>query len=138
MTNAWPPPEDVPQAPVWPPPQSAPSASTWAPPQYQQQHPPASDWQPQYGYGMPQKTIDDKLLEWVVPINRSGLAVAAGYFALLVPPIGVLLGILALRDIHRDPQKLGKGRAWFAIVYGGICTPVFAWLVLALRALAPA
>lgn len=138
MTNAWTPPEDTPTPPAWGPPQAPPTSPNWAPPQHQLQQPPPYGWQPQYGDGMPPKTIDDKLLEWTVPINRSGMAVAAGYLALLAAPFGVVAGVLALHDIKRNPHKLGKGRAWFGIVYGGICTPVFIWIVLSLRALAPA
>jgi len=61
-------------------------------------------------------------VKYLVPIGRSGLAIAAGYVALLgtlvIPaPLGIVLGILALRDIKKHPEKLGKTRAWFAIVY---------------------
>ena len=89
--------------------------------------PPQTDPQPTQGAHV-QKTAGDRVLEWSVPINRSGLAVAAGYVALFtipllfVGPIAVLLGILALGDIRRNPEKLGRGRAWFAIIYGGIGT----------------
>ena len=110
MSGDWPPPHgEVPQPAAWPPPQQP-----GPPPAYWQQ-PPASD---------------DKLLAWAIPINRSGLAIAAGYVALLTlpvliaGPIAVLLGILAFRDIKRHPEKLGKGRALFAIIYGGFGTLV--------------
>lgn len=74
-------------------------------------------------------------VKYLVPIGRSGLAIAAGYVALLgtlvIPaPLGIILGILALRDIKKHPEKLGKARAWFAIIY---CTGIlllFTWLVL--------
>lgn len=129
MSNSWLPPENVPPPPVWGPPQSAPTPPAWGPPQSA-----PTSWAPQYqqqyGYGMPQKTTDDKMLEWALPINRSGLAIAAGYvslfsiFAMIIAPVGVLLGFLALRDIEQHPAKLGKGRAWFAIIFGGLLTLV--------------
>ena len=59
-----------------------------------------------------------------LPVGRSGLAIAAGYvglvsiFIFLLAPAAVLLGVSALRDIRLHPEKLGKGRAWFAIVVG--------------------
>jgi hypothetical protein len=130
MINNWPPPEGGSSTPPnWGPPQGQPGPN-W------QQQPPAYGWPPQNGYGMPHKTVDDKLLEWTVPINRSGLAVGAGYAALLsfpiliAAPIGVLLGTLALRDLAHNPHKLGKGRAWFAIIYGGLGTVVLLCVLL--------
>jgi hypothetical protein len=59
----------------------------------------------------------------MLPIGRSGFAIAAGYIALfsvlVIPaPFAILFGYLALRDIKRHPEKTGKGRAWFGIVMG--------------------
>jgi hypothetical protein len=115
MTNNWPPPSADPSPPNWAPPQGAPAANPWQQQGYGQQ--------PAYG-----QQPDDRAMEWVLPINRSGLAIAAGYVALcsfpvlIAGPIGVLLGVLALGDLRRNPYKRGKGRAWFAIVYGGLGT----------------
>lgn len=66
-------------------------------------------------------------LKWVLPVGRSPLAIAAGYAGLfsvlLFPgPIALLLGILALRDCRKHPERLGRGRAWFGVVMGGIGT----------------
>lgn len=75
----------------------------------------------------PRPTSNDDALKYVIPINRSGLSIAAGYVGLfsilLFPaPIALILGLLALRDLKRKPNLLGKGRAWFAIVIGGVFT----------------
>jgi hypothetical protein len=86
--------------------------------------------QPVQYYAPMQMPTNDRALEWVLPINRSGLAIAAGYLGLVtIPvviagPVAVLLGILALRDIKQHPEKRGKGRAWFGIVYGGLAAIV--------------
>jgi hypothetical protein len=69
-------------------------------------------------------------LKWIVPVGRSGHAIAAGYLGLLSvlgfpAPFALLFGILALADIKKHPQKRGKGRAWFGIVMGGICSMLF-------------
>jgi hypothetical protein len=61
----------------------------------------------------------------MIPIGRSGYAIAAGYIALfsvlVIPaPFAILFGILALRDIKRRPEKIGKGRAWFGIIMGSL------------------
>jgi len=64
----------------------------------------------------------------LMPIGRSGLAIAAGYVGLVAifvfpaAPVAIVLGILAMRDINANPQKHGKGRAIFAIIAGGIVT----------------
>ena len=66
-------------------------------------------------------------LEILAPINRSGLALLAGYVGLasiliLPAPIAIVVGALALRDLSSKPDKTGHGRAWFAIVAGAIGT----------------
>lgn len=72
----------------------------------------------------PPKTTETKVLEAFVPINRSAWAVAAGWIALfnipfvITAPVGIVFAILGLRSIKQHPEKIGKGRCWFAIVYG--------------------
>jgi hypothetical protein len=75
-------------------------------------------------------------LRMVIPVDRSGYAIAAGYLGLfsvmLLPaPLAILFGILALKDIKSHPEKIGKGRAWFGIIMGGIFVffPLHAFLV---------
>ncbi len=74
---------------------------------------------------MPRKNgANDLALKMIVPIGRSGYAIAAGYAGLIslgccpLGPVAVLLGILAFRDIKRNPHLGGKGRAIFGIVTG--------------------
>jgi hypothetical protein len=80
---------------------------------------------------------DDAAMRWIMPVGRSGLAVAAGYaglFALIVlpAPIALVLGVLAAIDLHRHPSKLGWGRAIFGIVMGFLGTAlILAAVVLA-------
>ena len=70
--------------------------------------------------------IDDSPgMRMILPVGRSGLAIAAGYaglFSILLfpAPIALLLGILAILDIRRNPEKHGMGRAVFALIMGGI------------------
>ena len=73
----------------------------------------------------------------ILPLGRSGYAIAAGYLGLfsvlLVPaPFAVLFGILAVLDIKKHKDKHGMGRAIFGIVMGAVFTIVlassgFAW-----------
>jgi len=85
----------------------------------------------------PQKSSDEKALEWILPINRSGWAIAAGYVAmfsfplLFIAPIALILGVIGLLHANKK-QKLGKGRAIFAIVYGGIMTIALIALTIAI------
>jgi hypothetical protein len=70
---------------------------------------------------------DDPSMRYILPIGRSGLAIIAGYLGLLslflpIGPFAIVAGVLALRDIKAHPEKLGRGRAIFALVAGGIAT----------------
>jgi hypothetical protein len=78
---------------------------------------------------------DDAGMRMLLPVGRSGLAIAAGYFglfALLIfpAPVALILGLLAVRDIRRNPKKHGMGRAVFGIVTGALGSAVIVWLIL--------
>lgn len=69
----------------------------------------------------------DAVTRMLIPIGRSGWAIAAGYMGLLslIPFFGIfalILGLVALNDIKKHPDKHGKGRAWFGVVMGIIAT----------------
>lgn len=73
------------------------------------------------------KARDDAVLRLLLPVQRSGLAVAAGYAGLLCllcfpSPLALALGIAALFDLRAHPEKFGRGRAIFAIVMGLVGT----------------
>lgn len=79
---------------------------------------------------------DDAAIRMLLPVGRSGWAIAAGYAGLLSPllvfaPLALLFGILALRDIKRNRQRHGKGRAVFGVVMG-VLFSLFGLLVLAM------
>jgi hypothetical protein len=68
-------------------------------------------------------------LSWLIPIGRSGWAIAAGYLALfsILPFIGlpfslgaVMTGILAIRSIQQHSKLTGLGRAWFGVIMGSL------------------
>lgn len=70
---------------------------------------------------------DNAVLRALLPVGRSGLAIAAGYAGLfslvIVPaPLALLLGVLAVRDLKRNPKKHGMGRAIFGIAMGVLGT----------------
>lgn len=66
-------------------------------------------------------------MRMLLPVDRSGLAIAAGYagfFALLVlpAPLALILGILAVLDIRKNSDKHGMGRALFGLITGALGT----------------
>lgn len=80
--------------------------------------------------------IDDKTMRMILPIGRSGWAIAAGYaglFAfLIVPaPLALILGVIAIRHLKNHPDKHGMGRAVFGTVVGVAGTMMLIYLLLA-------
>ena len=78
----------------------------------------------------PMQTDDNAALRMLVPIGRSGWAIAAGYLGLLslIPFVGVIalaIGIVAVRDLRKHPDKHGAGRAWFGIIAGGLSVLIY-------------
>jgi hypothetical protein len=74
-----------------------------------------------------QPAEDDPALRWVLPVGRSGWAIASGYLGLLsllgiFAPFALITGILALLEIRKNPRLGGRGRAIFGIVMGGLVT----------------
>jgi hypothetical protein len=81
------------------------------------------------------RPADDPALKWIVPIGRSGWAIASGYFGLfsliaIGAPFAILTGILALVDIKKNPEKGGKGRAIFGIAMGVIFGGLYGMLII--------
>ena len=76
--------------------------------------------------------MEDQLgMRVLLPVGRSGWAIAAGYLGLfamvLFPaPIALIVSIIAIRDIKKSKaegkQKFGLGRAIFGLVMGIIFT----------------
>lgn len=94
-------------------------------------------WEPlpavlqRHGHALPAGLEEkpDEVTAWMLPVGRSGLAIAAGYLGLfsvlLFPaPFALVLGILALRDLKKHPQKMGSVRAWLGVIAGAIGTVV--------------
>lgn len=78
---------------------------------------------------------ENAVVRMILPVGRSGWAIAAGYLGLFsvlfVPaPFALLAGMLAVREIRRDPKLHGMGRAVFGIVMGGVWS-VFLAIALA-------
>ena len=68
---------------------------------------------------------EDRLMRALLPVGRSGWAIAAGYLGLLSPlvifaPFALITGVIAILDMRRHPEKHGMGRAVLGIVMGGL------------------
>ncbi|MDG2424469.1 MAG: hypothetical protein P8M22_10865 [Phycisphaerales bacterium] len=61
----------------------------------------------------------------LIPINRSGWSIAAGYLGLLsllpfVCFFAVIISLIAFYDFRRRPEMQGRGRATFGLIMGGL------------------
>ena len=74
---------------------------------------------------------DDAGMRMLLPVGRSGWAIAAGYLGLfglvIVPaPIALIVSIIAIRDLQKSKksgkQKHGMGRALFGLIVGVLGT----------------
>ena len=75
----------------------------------------------------------DATMRMLLPVGRSGWAIAAGYLGLfaLIPifaPVALIVSLVALRDLKKHPESHGKGRAIFGLVMGGLLT--IGWIIL--------
>lgn len=77
------------------------------------------------------KIEDDVGMRLLIPVGRSGWAIAAGYLGLfsilMIPaPLAMITGILAVVDIQKsqrtENKKYGMGRAIFGLIMGSLFT----------------
>ena len=132
-----------------------PQASPYGTPHGQPGHPPAGyapnyppgyggqPGQPPLGYYAPPPGYppahQDEGTRWLVPVGRSGWAIAAGYAGLLslVPffaPIALILAFVALSHLKKNPQLHGKGRAIFGLVMGSLFSVLLLVMLMAMAA----
>ncbi len=98
-----------------------------------------ADWQPAASFPdlVFSNRPSDENLKWIIPIGVSGWAIASSYLGLfsviaIGAPFALLTGILALRDINRNPGRGGKGRAIFGIVMGSVFLLAYGYLAVVL------
>ena len=77
---------------------------------------------------------DDATVRMLLPVGRSGWAIAAGYLGLISVagfpgPLAVLCGIIAIVDIRQHPERHGMGRAIFGIVMGMLGTAILVFML---------
>jgi len=81
----------------------------------------------------------DAGIRMLIPVGRSGWAIAAGYlglfsFVLLPAPISLVVALIAISDIRKNPEKHGMGRAIFGLVMGILGTVVLVFGLVAMIA----
>ena len=79
---------------------------------------------------------DDAAMRMLLPVGRSGWAIAAGYLGLfsvlgIFAPIAVILSIVAIMHIRRNPKLHGMGRAIFGLVMGILCSALYGFGLVA-------
>lgn len=120
-TVAYPPP--MPAGPPGPPGPHPPGMGAYAPPGIPMAHAVAMP-PPGYPGGPPGADLGaDTGMRWLIPVGRSGWAIAAGYLGLFsvlgcVAPIAIIVSVVAIRDIRKNPRHHGMGRAVFGLVMG--------------------
>jgi hypothetical protein len=82
---------------------------------------------------------DNAGMRLLLPVGRSGWAIAAGYaglFGLLIAPapLALILGVIAVKSIKKSKgtgkPKHGMGRAVFALIVGILGSLILAYLVI--------
>jgi hypothetical protein len=78
----------------------------------------------------------DPSLKLLLPIGRSGWAIAAGYLGLVsvllvFAPFALITGLLGLRAIRARPELWGRGRAWFGVIMGTVFTALLVVVLVA-------
>jgi Domain of unknown function (DUF4190) len=96
--------------------------------------PPQMHEYPRGQYGQRPAPVDETM-KYLIPVNPSVWAVVAGYVGmfsvLAVPaPIAIITGIVALKDLKKNPTKSGHVRAWFAIIIGSFFTLLFTAIII--------
>ena len=69
----------------------------------------------------------------LMPVGRSGWAIAAGYaglfgFLMVPAPLALILGLVAAWDLKKNPEKHGWGRTVFALLVGALGTALLFWI----------
>ena len=119
-------------------PAGAPAAG---PPPLPPQAPGALPYAQPYGYGPPraQDVGADPTMRLILPVGRTAWSIAAGYLGLfsvlLVPaPLALIIALIAIAELRKDPSKHGMGRAVFGLVMGLLGTLALVAMIIAAAA----
>ena len=78
---------------------------------------------------------DDAGMRLLLPVGRSGWAIAAGYLGLfsllgVFAPICLIVSIIAAVHLKRHPELHGWGRTIFGLIVGGLMTVVLIIMII--------
>ena len=79
-------------------------------------------------YAPPPRPLEDEpAMRWILPVGTSGWAIAAGYFGLFSllcfpAPLAIILSLVAIWHLRKNPRLSGWGRAIFGLVMGVVFT----------------
>ncbi|MFL5330119.1 MAG: DUF4190 domain-containing protein [Gemmataceae bacterium] len=95
---------------------------------------PPPNWVPR---SEPESIGGDAVVRMLIPVGRSIWAIASGYLGLisvlLLPaPFALFTGIMAVREMKRNPKMHGMGRAIFGMIMGMLGTVCLFFLLCAL------
>jgi hypothetical protein len=81
----------------------------------------------------------DAGMRLLLPVGRSGWAIAAGYlglfsFLVIFAPIGLVVSIVAALHLKKHPELHGWGRTIFGLIASGLMTVVLVIMIIALIA----
>ena len=88
------------------------------------------------GFPPPPRPLGDSAaMRMVLPVGRSGWAIAAGYLGLfafiIVPaPLALIISLVAVWDLRKHREKRGWGRTTLGLVTGGLGTIVLVLILL--------
>jgi hypothetical protein len=80
---------------------------------------------------------DDAGMRLLLPVGRSGWAIAAGYLGLfsvllIFAPIALVISIIAIMDMRKHPERHGMGRAIFGLVMGSLFSVLLVVMIVAM------
>ena len=80
---------------------------------------------------------EDPAMRMLLPVGRSGWAIAAGYLGLFatlcfLAPVALIVSIIAIVHLRRNPKLHGWGRAIFGLVMGIVFTILLIFMLIAM------
>jgi len=89
-------------------------------------------------FGAPPRAIEDEPgMRWILPVGQSIWSIAAGYLGLFsiicIPaPLALLVSLIAIWHLRKNPRLSGWGRAIFGLVMGMLGTIGFVMMIVSI------
>ena len=84
----------------------------------------------------------DAGMRMLLPVGRSGWAIAAGYlglfsFVIFPAPLALIISVVAILDIKKHPDRHGMGRAVFGLIMGVLGSILLVFILVAMASSPP-